>query len=254
MRSARAAWRLARLALHALHGLAIVAWRFPRLSEAQRQAHVQAWALALLAHAGVRLRVEGTPPLHGPVLLVANHSSWLDIPALHAARYCRFVSKADVQDWPLMGTLATAGGTLFLARESPRDMLRLLQGMRAALAAGEVLALFPEGTTGDGRTLLPFHANLLQAAIAADAPAQPVAVSFFDAASGAPSHAPCWPGDESLLRVIWRTLSGPPLLVRVRFGAPRCAMGQDRRSWAHSLRDDVSTLLHDGDAAACNHL
>ena len=253
MRNARAAWRLARLALHALHGLAIVAWRFPRLSEAQRQAHVQAWALALLAHAGVRLRVEGTTPLHGPVLLVANHSSWLDIPALHAARYCRFVSKADVQDWPLMGTLATAGGTLFLARESPRDMLRLLQGMRAALAAGEVLALFPEGTTGDGRALLPFHGNLLQAAIAADAPAQPVAVSFFDAASGAPSHAPCWPGNESLLRAVWRTLAAAPLLVRVRFGQPHCAMGHDRRSWALSLREEVDALLHDG-AAACNHL
>ena len=107
--------------------------------------------------------------------------------------------------------------------------------------------------TADGRALLPFHGNLLQAAIAADAPAQPVAVSFFDAASGAPSHAPCWPGNESLLRAVWRTLAAAPLLVRVRFGAPRHAMGHDRRSWALSLREEVDALLHDG-AAACNHL
>ncbi|SDM64953.1 lyso-ornithine lipid acyltransferase [Oryzisolibacter propanilivorax] len=244
VRHLRAAWRLLRLLLHVLHGLAIVALRFPRLGEDRRQAHVQAWALALLAHAGIRLQVRGTPAPAGPVLLVANHASWLDIPLLHAARYCRFVSKADVQDWPLVGTLATAAGTLFLARESRRGMLQTLRGMRAALQAGEVLALFPEGTTGDGRALLPFHANLLQAAIDAGVPVQPVALGFADAASGAPSLAPCWPGDESLLRAVWRTLAAPPLVAWVHFGAPEPAQGRERRAWAAALREQVQALRH----------
>jgi len=241
-RTLRALWRLARIAAHLLQGLAIVALRFPRLQEDQRQARVQAWSLALLGRAGIRLQVRGTPPLAGPVLLVANHSSWLDIPMLHAARYCRFVSKDDVQDWPLVGTLATAAGTLYLARESRRGMLRTLELMRGALEQGQVLAVFPEGTTGDGRALLPFHANLLQSAIASGAPVQPVALGFADAASGAPSYAPCWPGDESLLRAVWRTLAAPALVAQVHFGEPEPSAGRDRRAWARSLQAGVERL------------
>lgn len=242
MRTLRALWRLGRIAAHLLQGLATVALRFPRLQEDQRQARVQAWSLALLGHAGIRLQVRGTPPLGGPVLLVANHSSWLDIPMLHAARYCRFVSKDDVQDWPLVGTLATAAGTLYLARESRRGMLRTLELMRGALEQGQVLAVFPEGTTGDGRALLPFHANLLQSAIASGAPVQPVALGFADAASGAPSHAPCWPGNESLLRAVWRTLAAPPLVAQVHFGVPEPSAGRERRAWARSLQASVQRL------------
>ena len=89
---------------------------------------------------------------------------------MHAARYCRFISKSDVQGWPIVGTLATAAGTLYIERASRRDALRMVRGMADALRAGEVLAVFPEGTTGDGRTLLPFHANLLEAAVQAGAP------------------------------------------------------------------------------------
>ncbi len=243
VRHARAAWRLLRLALHLLHGLAIVALRFPRLGEGQRQAHVQAWSRALLAHAGIALRLQGAaPPLAGPVLLVANHSSWLDSPLLHAACYCRFVSKSDVQDWPLVGTLATAAGTLYLQRQSRRDMLRTLELMTEALAQGQVLAVFPEGTTGDGRQLLPFHANLLQAALNSAAPAQPVSLRFYDAQSSAPSYAPCWPGQDSLLRAVWRTLSAPPLIAQVHLGPAQPAARQDRRAWAARLRADIEQL------------
>ena len=92
---------------------------------------------------------------------------------MHAARHCRFVSKSDVQGWPLIGTLATAAGTLYIERSSRRDALRMVRSMQEALERGEVLAVFPEGTTGDGREMLPFHANLLQAAVAAKAPVQP---------------------------------------------------------------------------------
>ena len=167
MRNLRACWRLLRVLGHILKGLAIVAVRFPALPPDQQYARVQAWSLELLAHAGVSLRIIGTPPVTGPVMLVANHLSWLDIPVMHAARHCRFVSKSDVQAWPLIGTLATAAGTLYIERNSRRDALRMVRSMHEALQRGEVLAVFPEGTTGDGRAMLPFHANLLQAAVTA---------------------------------------------------------------------------------------
>ena len=176
----RAAWRLGRALLHILAGLLTILLRFPRLSAEQRALRVQVWSRAMLAHLGIRLQVEGEATLPGPLLLVANHISWLDITSLHAARFCRFVSKADVARWPLIGALASGVGTLFIQRESRRDAMRVVHHMADSLRAGDVLAVFPEGTTGDGRTLLPFHANLIQAAISAHAPVLPVGLSFIN--------------------------------------------------------------------------
>ena len=242
MRSFVACWRVVRLIVHLLHGLGVVALRFPTLSPAQQQARVQAWSLALLRHAGIRLVVQGQPAVQGPVMLVANHISWLDIPVLHAARYCRFISKSDVQGWPLIGALATAAGTLYIERSSRRDAMRMVHAMRKALQEGEVLAVFPEGTTGDGTTLLPFHANLLQAAISADAPVQPVALQFMDGATGQISFAPCYVGDDTLLQSLWRTLCADNVQVVVQFGAQQRAAGRDRRTWAADLRRTIAAL------------
>lgn len=200
----KACWRLLRVAAHVGAGLWMVALRFPRLSAEQQSARVQVWSLALLGHLGIALQVRGQPPLVGPMLLLANHVSWLDIPVMHAARHCRFVSKSDVQAWPLIGTLATAAGTLYIQRGVRRDAMRVVQQMADDLRERAVLAVFPEGTTGDGSTLLPFHANLLQAALAADAPVLPVGLRYADSATGAASQAPSYAGDDSLLGSLWR--------------------------------------------------
>ena len=227
---------------HILAGVWIAAVRLPHLQPSQQIAQVQVWALAFLGHAGIALEIRGQPPVTGPVLLVSNHISWLDIPVMHAARHCRFVSKSDVQDWPLIGTLATAAGTLYIERSSRRDARRMMHLMQDALKENEVLAVFPEGTTGDGRTLLAFHANLLQAAVSADAPAQPVGLRFVDKASGQNSHAPSYIGDESLLGSIWRTLCAPPIVAVVHYGEPERAEGRDRRAWSEDLRTTVDGL------------
>jgi len=242
VRQLRACWRVLRLLAHVAQGLWVVALRFPRLPADQQQARVQAWALGLLACAGITLQVRGTPAASGPVLLVANHLSWLDIPVMHAARYCRFVSKSDVQGWPIVGALATAAGTLYLERASRRDALRVVHRMAEALAAGQVLAVFPEGTTGDGRALLPFHANLLQAAISAQSPVQPVGLCFVDSATGQPSRAPSFVGDETLLGSVWRTLTAPPITAVAHFGAPEHAQGRNRRAFADDLHARVDAL------------
>ena len=242
MRQLTGGWRMLRILGHILWGLWIAAVRLPRMQPSQQSAQVQAWALSLLGHAGIALEIRGQPPITGPVLLVSNHISWLDIPVLHAARHCRFVSKSDVQDWPLIGTLATAAGTLYIERSSRRDALRMVHQMRDALCAGEVLAVFPEGTTGDGRTLLPFHANLLQAALEAHAPAQPVGLRFIDQASGQTSHAPSFTGNETMLGSLWRTVCAPPLVAVVHYGPPEPSGEHDRRSLSQQLRATVDVL------------
>lgn len=238
----RALLRLLRMLAHLARGWWTIYRHFPALEASARNAAVQAWAQRMLACTGVELRVLGDVPQAGPVLLAANHISWLDILVLHAARHCRFISKADIQHWPLLGTLATAGGTLYITRESRRDALRVVHQMAACLRAGEVLAVFPEGTTGDGATVLPFHANLLQAAISAQAPVVPVGLRFLDARSGRASFAPCYIGNDTLLGSVWRTLCAQDLVAVVHFGSAQDAEGRDRRHWAADLHRDVTQL------------
>ncbi len=239
---AQASWRLLRACTHIVAGMLTILLRFPRLSAEQRALRVQIWSRGLLACLGIRLELQGDATLPGPLLLVANHISWLDITSLHAARFCRFVSKADVARWPLIGAMAQGAGTLFIQRESRRDAMRVVHHMAESLRAGEVLAVFPEGTTSDGVDLLPFHANLLQAAITAGAPVQPVALQFIERHSGERSLAPCYVGDDTLVSSVWRTARARGLTVRIVFGVPQAAQGQERRAWAQALREDVIRL------------
>jgi 1-acyl-sn-glycerol-3-phosphate acyltransferase len=242
LQSLSAFLKLLRALAHAHAGWWTIRTKFPKLSQAEREQRVQEWAQRMLALMGIRLVVQGTPPERGPVLLVSNHVSWLDILTIHAARHVRFVSKANVQHWPLIGTLSNGAGSLYIERERRRDALRVVHHMTEALGQGDVIAVFPEGTTGDGRTLLPFHANLLQAAISSGAPVQPAALRFADAASGATSLAPRYIQEDNLPVSLWRVLKAPPMLAIVRFGEPQASWGRDRRAWALSLHADVQAL------------
>ncbi len=242
MNKLHACWKLARALAHALVGLVTIVLVFPRLPQAQRDLRVQVWSSEMLTCLGITLAVRGQPIATGPVLLAANHISWLDITSLHAARHCRFVSKADVKHWPLIGPLATGAGTLFIERESRRDAMRVVHRMAERLRAGDVLAIFPEGTTSDGVSLRPFHANLFQAAIAADAPVQPVALQFIDHATGQRSLAPCYIDEDTLLGSLWRTLCTPGIAVVITFGEVQSAQGRVRRAWATDVRDAIVAM------------
>lgn len=228
--------------LHALRGWLTIVWVFPRLDQTAREARVQQWARTMLRVLGIGLEVQGTPPASGPMLLVANHISWLDILVMHGARHCRFVAKSDIRGWPLIGTLATGGGTLYIERALRRDAVRVVHQMVHSLQAGEVLAVFPEGTTSRGEDVLPFHSNLIEAAVASGAPIQPVALQFVEAGSGRVSLAPCYVGNETLLGSVWRTLSAEPITALVRYGVPETAAGRNRRAWAADLRRIVQAL------------
>lgn len=242
MRTALAAWKLARLAAHIARGQWTVAFGFPKFSATQKEYAIKAWAQDLLALTAIKLVVKGQPPVHGPVLLAANHISWLDMMVLMASCPNRFVAKAEVRHWPLLGKLAASTGTLFVTRESPRDAVRVVHQMAEHLKAGEVLTIFPEGTTSNGVQLLPFHANLFQAAISADASVQSVALQFVDVASGQNSLAPCYIDDDTLLQSLWRTLKAPPLCAVVSFGEPQRPAGRDRRTLARETRAAVEAL------------
>ena len=237
-----AAVRLARGMLHLLAGLWILQFGFAKKSTAQRNQTVQAWAARLLRLVGIDLQIGGSAPAEGPVLLVANHISWLDIVVLLATRHCRFVSKSEIRQWPVVGALASGAGTLYIERACRRDAMRVVHHVAERLREGDVIAVFPEGAIGDGINLLPFHANLLQAALSADVPAQPVALVYADAATGQVSLAPRYTQQDSLLVSVWRTLSAPPIAAHVQWGAAQTANGRDRRAWARALAGEIQDL------------
>ncbi|MCY7316607.1 MAG: 1-acyl-sn-glycerol-3-phosphate acyltransferase [Rubrivivax sp.] len=228
-------WRLLRAVLHVLHGMAVMT-RFPRLDAAGRHQRIQWWSAGLVRAMGLTLEVSGTPR-PGATLLVANHVSWLDIAAIHAAApHARFVSKADVLQWPLLGWLIKGAGTLFIERERKRDAVRVVHACAQALQAGDTVAVFPEGTTGAGPELLPFHANLLQAAVATGTPVQPVLLRFFDAEQAFSPHA-TYLGDTTLLQSLWRVASARGLGVQVQLLPPVGTRHADRRALAGHLRE-----------------
>jgi len=238
----RALWRLVRTGLHVLRGIAIVALRFPSLDEAGREKQIGRWSAGLLRVAGLRLHARGLPHA-GATLVLANHVSWLDIAAIHAILpQARFVSKADVLRWPLLGWLIRSVGTLFIERERKRDALRVVHQVAQALRDGQTVAVFPEGTTGDGRTVMPFHANLLQAAIATGTPVQPVLLRYSDARH-AVSPAVEFLGDTTLLGSVWRVLTAPDLQVHVELLSAQGSRHADRRALAQHLRECIAERL-----------
>ena len=242
VRTVRAVWRLARAVLHGVHGLLVVLLRFPSLDVRGRQQRVQWWSEKMLRVLGLQLQVQGTfRP--GAKLIVANHISWIDILAVHAVcPEARFVSKADVQRWPLVGRLVAAGGTLYIERERRRDALRVVHQMAEALQAGDTVAVFPEGTTGDGATLLPFHANLLQAAIATGLPVQPVALRYADR-SHAFSPAAQWLDDTTLAGTLWKLARADGLVAHVHVVTAEGTRHADRRALAEHLRTLIAERL-----------
>jgi len=243
MRQLIAVLRLLRLTVHVLHGLALVKLRFGGLDAAGRQRHIQWWSGRTLKILGVELQAEGQA-LAGPKLLVANHVSWLDIAAVHAVMpEARFVSKAAVKNWPLLGALVEGAGTLYLERASKRDALRVVHQAADALRAGDTVAFFPEGTTGPGPELLPFHGNLLQSAIATETPVQPLLLRWHE-----PGHrfspAARFIDQMTLVQSLWNIVCARGLAVQVRLlPVQDTAHDAERRALAEGLRERIAAAL-----------
>lgn len=238
-----------RCTAHLLHGMWTIRRHFTGISPAQKSQHISRWAQDFLQHLGVQLRLEGQAVTAGPLLVVANHISWLDILVLLAVQPVCFVSKAEIKTWPLIGWLATHVGTLYIERASRRDAMRVVHHIAAALAPGtadqpsQIIAVFPEGTTSDGRSVLSFHGNLIQAALSAGAPVQPVTLRFVDAVTGCHSMAPAYIDSDTLVTSVWRFLTSKPVAACVHFGQVQHAQGRDRRLWAGDLQRAVAQVV-----------
>lgn len=242
-------WRYARLALHLLEGTLTLACIAPLIAPSTVLRLRQRWSTRLLAILGIELQV-GSQPVAPGSLLVANHVSWVDIFVINALAPAAFISKAEVRSWPVIGWLAAKSDTVFLRRGSRGHARQVNAEIAALLDAGRNVAVFPEGTTTDGSHVLGFHAALLQPAIAAGHPVQPLALSYHGG-DGCPSRAPAYDGDVSLGESLAAIIAEPRLIAHIQPAAPLpVEQTADRRKLAQHARETIVRLAL-GDGATC---
>lgn len=242
---ARQMWRATKLALWLLVcalGFAIfAAGSKRRWTGAARRLWLGRVARGVLRIMRVEVRIEGRRPTHG--VLVSNHLSYLDIPVLAAVAPAVFVSKYEVRSWPLFGWFALCAGTIFVNRKSRQDIGRVAREMQAALNCGALVILFPEGTSSNGQTVLPFRSSLLEP-LRSPRHLSTIAALDYQLADGCVENEVCYWGDHRLVSHLWCLLGKERILARARFCCPHRPTGGNRKLLAHSLRQSVMALRY----------
>jgi 1-acyl-sn-glycerol-3-phosphate acyltransferase len=212
------------------------------------------WHRFALRRLDVNVTIHSELAADRPLLIVANHSSWLDIPVVASLAPLSFVAKSDVNDWPVFGLFARLQRSIFVDRSRRQDAARTASEMAARMSSGDAIVLFAEGTTSDGNRVLPFRSALLGAARAAIVDGghdrvlvQPLSVAY-TCHHGLPlgrqgrAYA-AWPGDLDLLPHLLDVVRGGALDVEVRFGRPRAYdAATDRKALTAQLEADVRAM------------
>jgi len=236
--------RSARVTVHIVGGLTTTVLVFPWISPPQRRTLIRRWSQQLLQMLNIEARVHWrhNGGLPGNVLIVANHISWLDIFVLNALQPARFIAKADLKHWPVVGRLIANVGTLFIERERRRDTHTVNRHTVEALSRGDLVAVFPEGTTSDGTGLLKFHSSLLQSIVDAEGHMQPVAIRY---RTPADQHcaAPAYVGEVSLLASFWRVTGERGISAELHLMPPVPAQARHRRDLSRAAEEAIRTAL-----------
>jgi 1-acyl-sn-glycerol-3-phosphate acyltransferase len=217
-------------------GLLVVSVFYPLFSEAQRNRVMCAWAKGLLITMGVRLQVEGCVSASG-ILMVSNHVSWLDPFLLLAVYPVRFVAKAEIRDWPVIGWLAARVGTIFIRRDRQRDVTQVAHYFAEHLGLGQGVAWFPESTTSYGTHVKHFKTGLFQVAVSQRVPCVPVALRYTGSLA-------IWVDDMGLFESAWRILAQAHTDARL-YICPAIAANQGlgRRELARASEQAIASVL-----------
>jgi 1-acyl-sn-glycerol-3-phosphate acyltransferase len=201
-----------------------------KVSYRWRSFNFRNWAKATSVLLRMRISVEGIQP-EPPFLAVSNHLSYLDVVTLASQLDCVFIAKSDVAGWPVLGLLCRSMGTIFVNRNSRKDVLRVNALIETALAAGKGVLLFPEGTSTAGVEVLPFHSALLEPAARAGYPVSYATINYRTPAEEPPaSLSVCWWGEMTFLSHLCRLFQLTSFDATVKFGS-------------HSIRADDRKML-----------
>ena len=235
-------WRAFAIVFFSFSALAHNAITVPFVRRSQR-AHARAvwlhgWCRFACGVLGIRIRTHGSMPSSG--LLVSNHLSYLDIIVLSSIRPCVFVAKRDVARWPLFGWLAHAAGTIFVDRERKFSSPNAVNGIRDAITSGSVVVLFPEGTSSDGSTVLPFKSALLESAAQLRSPIAAASIGYaLD--DGSVGEEVCYWRDMTLVPHLLNLLCKREIRANYSFSPAKVRAG-NRKEIAHELRDEIVSI------------
>ena len=234
----RAIWFMAELLIY----FAAFCWLLLRHSGKPAQAARSRWlqwcSRRTLRVFAVQTEFTGSPPQTG--LLVSNHLSYLDVLVLVSLMPAVFVSKAEVKNWPVFGWFARLAGTLFVDRSRRSDVTRMNALIEKSLATGDVLVLFPEGTSWNGSEVLPFKSSLLEPIVGAK---HPLAVGHLSYAldDGDAANDICYWGDATFFPHLVKLMTKNHIRAHVRFASvPQPA--NDRKELAQQLHAEISRL------------
>ena len=229
---------------HAAFAAVVLRAVYPRISHARRQALLQWWSAKLLRILNVSPLVEGHAPGTGDraAMIAANHVSWLDIFLISSIRPTRFIAKSEVREWGIVGWIADHAGTLFIRRDQWRDTARINDTVRAILADGHCVGLFPEGITTEGDTLLRFHSSLFEPAVANDARVHPAAIRY-ERSDGTLCREISFRGDRTFMESLSLIISEPRVVARIVFAPTVEPGGTHRREVARAAENRVASLL-----------
>jgi 1-acyl-sn-glycerol-3-phosphate acyltransferase len=236
--------RFCRVLTHLAGGLATTVFVFPWIGTSRKRALIRRWSRQLLQMLNVRRRIDWQHAggMRGHVLVVANHVSWLDIFVLNAQQPARFIAKAELARLPVIGHLCRNAGTLFIERERRRDTHAVNRNTVEALTRGDLVAVFPEGTTSDGTRVLKFHSSLFQPIVDARGVVQPIAIRYRTPADEY-SDAPAFVGDLTMVGSLWRLTGEHSLVAEITILPQLPAVERTRRDLSNAAAAAIQTVL-----------
>jgi 1-acyl-sn-glycerol-3-phosphate acyltransferase len=223
-------------------GLAVLLFRFPFLQTIEKALWIQRWSRWVAKMLGLHLTIEGHVPNGAGLLVVANHTSWLDIVVMNCVHPAAFIAKAEIARWPVVGLLVARSGTLFIERGKRTAVHRVLQESVERLRSGRSVAVFPEGTTNNGTCLLPFHGNMMEAAIRAQVPVQPIGIAYRNRL-GVLCPSIVFVGGTTFVQSLFKVLGDADIHVAVSFLERLPSIDKTRHHLATESREKIATNL-----------
>ncbi|MDQ8182083.1 lysophospholipid acyltransferase family protein [Pelagicoccus sp. SDUM812005] len=211
-------------------------------SRKERSAWLQRNAALMLRAVGFRVTVRGEVPSGG--FIAPNHLSYMDIIVLASVAPQVFLSKVEVDSWPVVGAYCRMAGTLYIDRRRRSDVATKEAAFAEVIASGLNMTFFLEGTSTDGRAVLPFRASLLQPLVANGWPITPAYLKY-ECEEGDVAQDVCWWGDMGFAEHLLRMSKVKRVEASVVFGQQR-QPGEDRKLLANELYQDVLALSESG--------
>ena len=211
----------------------------------QKKNVVSLWSTIICFVCGIKLTMRGTVQ-KSPVMIVANHSTWLDIAAIHRFKFLGYVAKKEIERWFFIGTVAKSGESLFISRGEHASRKNVITGIIERFSQNRSIAVFPEGKATNGLQLGTFHRQLIHAAVESKTPVQAVAIKYINKDGTRNKEIPFKKGEKFVFNIL-RILMLPPCTAELTFCEVIDTTNKTARETARQSHDQVAKVLAEND-------